>query len=268
MKKVCNILVFLVSLACVPQAKAQIQKFIGVPGLPQIVYDPIASTHAVIQIGRLGTQNATSAATLSNIQRMMATLPGMQRYMILFPLWRMFSLNQDIYGHATPWQTAANNGGSVNYPYTYATTPVVPNPDYATMQPDAQVRLAAAYASVNLSDAANTTSLGQIGDLRGAMANIQTQIRNLQTDSVNPDASEVQVLQKTNNAAVTNAKVSLDQEKIMLSVLETQLMQAKMKRDEQANILYMNAYGGSVQAASTQVSFAGLGAALQNFRIQ
>ena len=251
-------------LACVVPAHGQI--FGG------ITFDPTVNSSV---LGSKVAEVAQAVKVVENGQQQiqqwkdaMQMWSNPRGYLLQFPGWRQLTLLRDTYGHATAWQQAANQGGTVISAYNYATTPIVANPDYGTMAPDQQWRLAARYASLNLRDGSSLTSLGQIGDLRASIAAIENQIANLQSDSLTTDSglsSQLQVAQKTNAAALATAQITSDQEKIALSNLEMQLIAATEHRNAIANSLWVEANGGSVQAAETVNSLSGLGSTISSF---
>jgi hypothetical protein len=74
------------------------------------------------------------------------------------------------------------------------------------MTDDEQARVKSQYASVELADGANTTAMAAIGSIRGNAQNVQTQIANLEQDSLSADPNlntEVSVLNKINAQAAS-----------------------------------------------------------------
>jgi len=55
------------------------------------------------------------------------------------------------------------------------------------MNADELARVKSQYASVELADGASTTAIGTIGAIRGNAQNLQTQLANLEQDSLSAD---------------------------------------------------------------------------------
>jgi hypothetical protein len=126
------------------------------------------------------------------------------------------------------------------------------------------------YASVELADGANTTAMATIGSIRGNAQNIQTQIANLEQDSLSADPNlntEVSVLNKINAAGVLTLRTLQDSNKLLASLLEQQTIIAKQQREATTNAINAdisrraNLAGNMAQVNGTLTS------SLQNFRM-
>src|SRR5260370_8606623 len=109
-------------------------------------------------------------------------------------------------GNTSGWMTGINSG-TANGGYQQATTQLLPySPDHLSgMNADELSRVKSQYASVELSDGANTTAMATIGSIRSSAQSVQTQIANLEQDSLSSDPNlntEVSVLNKINAAGV------------------------------------------------------------------
>jgi len=145
------------------------------------------------------------------------------------------------------------------------------NPDYISgMTDDEQARVKSQYASVELADGANTTAMATIGSIRGNAQNIQTQIANLEQDSLSADPNlntEVSVLNKINAAGVLTLRTLQDSNKLLASLLEQQTIIAKQQREATTNAINAdisrraNLAGNMAQVNGTLTS------SLQNFRM-
>jgi len=131
-------------------------------------------------------------------------------------------------------------------------------------------RVQSQYASVELSDGANTTAMATIGAIRGDAQDIQTQIANLEQDSFSADPnlnSEVSVLNKINAANVLTLRSVQDSNKLLASLLEQQTIIAKRQREATTNAINAdisrraNLSGTISQVTSTLTD------SLQNFRM-
>jgi hypothetical protein len=138
------------------------------------------------------------------------------------------------------------------------------------MTDDEQARVKSQYASVELSDGANTTAMAAIGSIRGNAQNVQTQIANLEQDSLSADPNlntEVSVLNKINAAGVLTLRTLQDSNKLLASLLEQQTIIAKQQREATTNAINTdisrraNLAGNMAQVNGT------LTESLQNFRM-
>ena len=123
---------------------------------------------------------------------------------------------------------------------------------------------------LNSSDGANTTAMAAIGSIRGNAQNVQTQIANLEQDSLSADPNlntEVSVLNKINAAGVLTLRTLQDSNKLLASLLEQQTIIAKQQREATTNAINTdisrraNLAGNMAQVNGT------LTESLQNFRM-
>jgi hypothetical protein len=138
------------------------------------------------------------------------------------------------------------------------------------MTADELARVKSQYASVELADGANTTALTTIGSIRGNAQTLQTQINNLEQDSLSGDSalnSEVQVLNKINAANVLTLRSIQDSNKLLASLLEQQTIVAKQQREAATNAINADiSRRASLTGNMAQVTGT-LTNSLQNFRI-
>jgi hypothetical protein len=225
----------LLLVLCVSAASASAQ-------FGAIVYDPTNYNNALLryfqlqqQLLQLRTSYLLAVQMAKNIQNMPA------RYQALFSQWRNAAA-QDIYGNTGPWIAGINSGLGVDAGYQQATTPLQPyNPEVlAGMTADELQRVEAQYASVELSDGANETAMATIGAIRNTAPNVETQIANLEQDSLSGDAdlnTEVSVLNKINAAGVLTLRTAQDSNKLLASLLEQQTLVGKQQREATANAI-------------------------------
>jgi len=263
--------VLLVLVLCVGTASAQF-------GFGGIVYDPTNYHNAVlryVQLQQQLTQLKNSYAQLvsqynlalemsKNLQNMPA------RYRALFSQWTNTAA-EDTYGNTAAWIKGIGSG-NVGSGYQQATTELLPY-NAATlsgMAPDELARVQSQYASVELADGANTTAIETIGAIRNSAQNIQTQIGNLEQDSLSGDPSlntEVSVLNKINVAGVLTLRTLQDSNKILASLLEEQTILAKQQREITTNTINADiARQASLSGNMNQVT-ATITDSLQNFRM-
>jgi hypothetical protein len=266
------LLVILVTIVCVSAASAQ---FGGV------VYDPTNYANALLRYYQLQQhllQLRASYAELvaqynfavemaRNIQNMPA------RYRAQFSNWRdSFALNT--YGNTATWINGINTAqaGLAAIGYRQATTELLPysQAQLAGMNADELARVESQYATVELADGANTTAMAAIGAIRGNAQDIQTQIGNLEQDSLSNDPdlnTEVGVLNKINASGVLTLRTLQDSNKLLASLLEEQTILAKQQRETTANAINADIERQAGLAANMAVATGTLTDSLQNFRM-
>jgi hypothetical protein len=178
------------------------------------------------------------------------------------------------YGNTGTWINGINSGqtGFVSTGYQQATTQLLPynQTQLSGMNADELARVQSQYATVQLADGANTTAIATIGSIRGNAQTVQTQIGNLEQDSLSNDSdlnTEVAVLNKINASGVLTIRTLQDSNKLLASLLEEQTILAKQQREATTNTI-----NADIQR---QASFAGnmaqvtgtLTDSLQNFRM-
>lgn len=246
-----------------------------------IVYDPTNYANAVLRYAELEQQlvqlknSYTQLLTQYNLALQMSkSLQNMNaRYDAPFSQWR-YTTAQDTYGNTGNWVSGINSGQvpTVNSGYQQATTPLLPynSAQLAGMTPDELNRVQSQYASVELSDGANTTAMAAVGSIRGDSQDIQNQINNLEQDSFSSDPSlnsEVSVLNKINAAGVLTLRTLQDSNKLLASLLEEQTILAKQQREATTNSIdsdverRANLAGNMAQVTGTLTD------SLQNFQM-
>ncbi len=243
-----------------------------VPGL--VVYDPTNYANALLRYFELQQQLLQLTNSLALALQMAKSLQNMPaRYQALFSIWRN-GVALDTYGNTGGWVNGVNSGQVpvVNAGYRQATTQLLPyDPGtLAAMTPDELARVESQYASVELSDGANVTAMATLGAIRNNAANIETQIGNLEQDSLSADPdlnTEVSVLNKINTANVLNLRSLQDTNKLLASLLELQTVAAKQQREGTANAINADIARRANLAGNLAQVTATMTASLQNFRM-
>ena len=246
-----------------------------------IVYDPTNYSNALLRYFQLQQQliqlrnSYAQLVSQYNLALQMAknlqNMPG--RYRAPFSQWRN-TLAQDAYGNTTTWINGVNSGqnGTVSAGYAQATTPLLRyNPDQLSgMTADELERVKSQYATVELADGANTTAMSTIGSIRGNAQTLQTQIGNLEQDSLSNDANlntEVAVLNKINAAGVLTLRTLQDSNKLLASLLEEQTILAKQQREATTNLINADIQRRAALAGNLAGVTGTLTDSLQTFRI-
>jgi hypothetical protein len=259
---------------CVGTASAQF-------GFGGIVYDPTNYHNALLRYfqlqqqlvqlqnsyAQLVSQYNLALQMAKNIQNMPA------RYRAQFSQWRN-TLAQDTYGNTSTWVNGINSGqtGAASSGYQQATTTLLQyNPDQLSgMNADELARVRSQYASVELYDGANTTAMATIGSIRGNAQNVQTQIGNLEQDSLSNDTNlntEVSVLNKINAAGVLTLHTVQDSNKLLASLLEEQTILAKQQREATTNTINADIQRRASLAGNMAQVTGTITNSLQNFRM-
>jgi hypothetical protein len=246
-----------------------------------IVFDPTNYANALLRYAELQQQlvqlknSYTQLVTEYNLALQMSkALQNMPaRYLAQFSQWRN-SLAQNTYGNTGGWIAGINSGllSSVNPGYQQATTLLLPYnaSQLSGMNADELSRVQSQYATVELADGANTTAMATIGSIRGSAQDIQTQIGNLEQDSLSSDAdlnTEVSVLNKINAAGVLTLRTLQDSNKLLASMLEEQTILAKQQRETTANTINADIERQASMSANLAQVTGTLTDSLQNFRM-
>jgi len=131
-------------------------------------------------------------------------------------------------------------------------------------------RVRSQYATVELSDGANTNAMSTIGSIRSNSQTIQNQIANLEQDSLSSDPdlnTEVSVLNKINAAGVLSLRTLQDSNKLLASMLEQQTILAKQQRDVTATVINTDIARRATMASNMSQLSGTLNGSLQNFRM-
>ncbi len=266
--------VLLVLGLCVGTASAQF-------GFGGIVYDPTNYANAVLRYNQLVQQLAQLQRTYTQILnqynlalRMAQNLQNMPaRYGAQFSQWRNV-VAPNTYGNTVTWVNGMNTGlpGSVNTGYQQATTPLLQfNGQFLSgMTPDELNRVKSQYASVELSDGSNVTAMATIGAIRHNAQIIQNQINNLEQDSLSGDPNlntEVTVLNKINATNVLTLRTLQDSNKLLLSLLEQNVVAAKQQREATANSINADITRQATLAGNMAQVSRTLSNSIQNFRM-
>src|SRR5215472_4198240 len=216
-----------------------------------IVYDPTNYHNAVLRYYQLQQQliqlRNSYAQLVSQYQLALQMAKNLQnmpaRYRAQFSQWRNTAA-ENTYGNTSTWVSGINSGqpSVINDGYRGATTRLLQySPDHLTgMTSDELSRVKSQYASVELSDGANTSAIATIGSMRGNAQDIQNRIANLEQDSFSNDANlntEVAVLNKINAAGVLTLRTLQDSNKLLASLLEEQTIVAKQQREATTNAI-------------------------------
>lgn len=246
-----------------------------------IVYDPTNYQNAVLRYQQLQQQllqlekNYAQITNQLNLAMQMAqfikNMPA--RYRAMFSQWRnVTALNT--FGNTSSWVSGINSGllPTINSGYQSATTQLLP---YSTtqlsgMDPLELSRVQSQYASVQLVDGANVNAMATIGSIRDSAQDVQTQIGNLEQDSLSSDSdlnTEVSVLNKINAGGVLTLRTLQDSNKLLASLLEQQTILAKQQREATTNTINADIERQASMAGNMAQVTGTLTNSLQSFRM-
>jgi len=234
MKKPVVSLVLLAVLAAVP-LRAQ-----------WVVFDPTNYANAIEQLIELQSQYSQLVRTYQQIraqynhwvwmaQRLSSATVA--RYRAPAPTWRSL-VATDRYSTLGGWVAAVNSGVGVPDGYRLATQALR---DYGAavsrIPAEEWQRVRARYGTVELLDATTLQGLETIGQIRFRAPEVMNATRALEDDTLNrgDDANTlIAVLNKVNAGGVLSLRASHATNQLLVSLLETQLIEATRRREAEA----------------------------------
>lgn len=234
------------------------------------VVDILNLRQAISRLHQLSAMYIQGKAQLEQIQlqydlavRMAEQIPNLPaRYRAEFAVWAPIT-GPDTFGNTSAWINAENNGGAVEAArgYLAASTPLS---DYSAasfdaLPPQAQERLKAEYATMDMGDAVQVNAINTVGEIRAHSEALQAQLNQLDADSLseNPAMNTTAALLNKINASDDLILHSLqDTNKLMVTLAEEAILTQKSQRDLEAgttdaNIAYRTQFP-TVMAGVTQ----------------
>src|SRR6266849_2320232 len=218
-------------------------------GLGDIVFDPTNFGKLVEQLTQMEQQYTQLVQTYQVVTAQYNQMIWMAkmipanlrvRYRPLITPWRN-STATNTYGTTGGWVAAINTGNDVPGGYQRAIQPLnAYGPALGNIPADQLDRVKTTYATVELTDGANLAGLATLGQLRGNAPAVETAIRNLEDDSLSSDPAmntEIAVLNKINAANVISVRNTQDSNKLLVALAEEQIIDAKRKRDAEAQAI-------------------------------
>jgi hypothetical protein len=184
-----------------------------------IVYDPTNFHNALLRYQQLQQhlielqKSYAQITNQLNLALRMATfirnMPA--RYRAVFSQWRNVT-SLDSFGNTGSWISGINSGllPTINTGYQKSTTQLLPySPDHLSGMDASELdRVQSQYASVELADGANMNAMATIGSIRGSAQDIQTQIANLEQDSLSSDSNARSRIQTSSSRRCSSSKPS------------------------------------------------------------
>ena len=234
------------------------------------VVDILNLRQAISRLHELSAMYIQGKAQLQQVQlqydlavRMAEQIPNLPaRYRAEFAVWTPIT-GPDTFGNTEAWIKAENIGGAAEAAQGYlaASTPLV---DYSAasfnaLPPEAQARLRAEYATMDMGDAVQVNAINTVGEIRAHSEALQAQLNQLDADSFSEDPAmntTAALLNKINASDDLILHSLQDTNKLMVTLAEEAILARKSQRDikagtTDANIAY-RAQFPTVMASVTQ----------------
>jgi hypothetical protein len=197
-------------------------------------------------------------------------IKSMSRYASVTTPWQGIQTT-NTYGTTAPWLNAANTGLNALGAWRSATVRPVPYRDGFLTLPSGQLaRKQTDYSTLELQDGAGVGALDTIGRIRVNGPQVEGSIQALENDSLADDANLQTLaaqLNKANALGVIHAKLAADQNKLLVSNSEMNLLRLKKERDAEAYALQNDVIFRSEGKAALDAQHAGASAAIAAFRM-
>jgi hypothetical protein len=218
-------------------------------GIGDIVFDPTNYLELVQQLLQMEQQYAQLVQTYQVIQNQYNQMLYMAqrvpvnmvaRYRALATPWHTSSAT-NTYDTTGGWIAGINSGASVGAGYASAVQTLQTYGGALSNIPADQVsRIKTSYATVELTDGANLHGMETVGRLRANAPAVETAIQGLEDDSLSSNPAmntEIAVLNKINAANLISVRTGQDANKILVTLAEQQIIDAKRKRDAEAQAI-------------------------------
>jgi len=236
-----------------------------------IVLDPTQSAHAAQQIIQAKQLYTTTIATSRNVigaynlAQKMANLP--QNYYTSFSnlgrqQWSTLQQPANTYGNSIPWMTSAGNGYGAFAANQAASIPRTSQiQGYSSLSIQGQQQIAARGATVDLSDAVNSTSLQTIGTIRANANQRETDISQLEAQSHSADPAqhtEMATLQRINQALLIELRTQQETNQMLQAQALQTMIGQKMQQDNLKSLFQTgNSYQQTFNTVTPQQTTAG-----------
>jgi hypothetical protein len=236
-----------------------------------IVFDPTQSGHAIQQITQ-GNQLCTTTVQTTrnviaayNLAQRMASLPqtlytsyanlGRQEWIVL-------TRPANTYGNTLPWMNAASSGyGAASAIQTSGLPRTSQISGYSSLSTEGKQAIAAQGATVDLSDAVNTSNLQTVGTVRANAAQREIDISQLEASSHSTDPAqhtEMATLQRINQALLIELRTQQETNQILQGQALQQIVGQKVQQDNLKSLFVLgNGYQQNFNSVTPQQTSAG-----------
>lgn len=248
-------------------------------GLGDIVFDPTNWAESIQQLAQMEQQYEQLVRTYETVRnqyehmrRMAQPVPVNMnaRYRVLATPWRT-STATDLYGTTGGWVSGINTGQGVASGYWRAVQRLV---DYGgalgRVPADQLDRVKTSYSTVELTDGSNQHTIETLGRIRTSAPAVERAIQGLEDDSLSTDPNmntEIAVLNKINAAGVIALRSAQDTNKLLVALSEAQVIEAKRKRDAEAQAINTHIRFMTEAKAAMDAQAAGASAAMLAWRM-
>jgi type IV secretion system protein TrbJ len=222
---------------------------LAILGLGDIVFDPTSYGELVNQLVQMEQEYVQLVQTYQTIQNQYNQMLFMAqqvpvnmiaRYRAMSTPW-VNSSSTNIYGTTGAWTSGINTGMGVPGGYSAATVALgTYGAGLGNIPADQLDRLKTGYATVELTDGANLSGIATLGTLRANAPAAEIAIQNLENDSLSSDPNmntEMAVLNKISAANVIGLRNGQDTNKLLAALAEQQIIDAKRRRDAEAEAI-------------------------------
>jgi len=236
-----------------------------------IVYDPTQSAHAIQQITQGSQLYTTTIQTTQNViaaynlaQRMASSPQSL--YTSYSNLgrqqWTTMIQPANTYGNSQPWMNAATTGyGAASANQTASVPHTSQISGYSSLSTQGQQTIAAQGATVDLSDAVNSSSLQTLGSIRANSTQREADISQLETASHSTDPAqqtEMATLQRINQALLIELRTQQETSQMLQAQALQQMVGQKVQQDNLKSLFQTgNVYQQNFNSVTPQQSSAG-----------
>jgi hypothetical protein len=236
-----------------------------------IVYDPTQSAHAIQQIAQGSQLYTTTIQTTQNViaaynlaQRMASSPQSL--YTSYSNLgrqqWTTMTKPANTYGNSQPWMNAATTGyGAASANQTASVPRTSQISGYSSLSTQGQQMIAAQGATVDLSDAVNSSSLQTLGSIRANSAQREADINQLEAASHSTDPAqqtEMATLQRINQAMLIELRTQQETNQMLQAQALQQMVGQKVQQDNLKSLFQAgNVYQQNFNSVTPQQSSAG-----------
>lgn len=218
-------------------------------GIGAIVFDPTSYANALQMFYEMQAQYNQLVRTYGQIKAEYEQMLLMARrvpvdmnarYRAAMSPWRILRAS-DTYGTTAAWVQSLNSGQSVSSAYQQASEALQAYGSALDGLPPSQLsRIKRMYGTVELADGASQHTMETLGTIRRNAPRVEQAVQLLEDDSLSADPAmntEIAVLNKINAASIIAVRSAQDANKILVTLSEAQLIEAKRTREAETHAI-------------------------------
>jgi hypothetical protein len=244
-------------------------------GLP--VFDGAALAEMLVQTSKFVTQINQMVQTYNRITQQYnhmvhqaKYIGNLYRYHAPSTIWRGLS-GTDTYGTSRRWISAVNSGVDALQGWQTATVAAATYPGGLANVPGAQRRRKQTdFATIELQDGTAVSAMDTIGRIRLNGPRVESALALLESDSLSADPdmhTEAAQLNKANAIALIQTKALTDQNKLLVTSAEINLLRMKQERDAAAYALTSDVAFRTEGKQALEAQHAGASEAMLAYRL-